>query len=62
VPFTVAGGNFFQDEVTFKAGDTPAERNSTKIYTATLTYKDGTGATLGTPVSLTAKAQCLNSG
>ena len=61
-PFTVLDRNFFQDAVTFTAGSTPAERNSEKIYTATLTYQDGTGATIGNQVSLTAKAQCLNFG
>ena len=57
-PFTVLDGNHFFDPVTFTAGSTPAERNS-KFYTATLTYKDDTGATIGNPVSLTANPKCL---
>ena len=61
-PFTVLAGNHFVDEVTFSAGPTPAERNSDKVYMATLTYKDGTGATIGDPVNLTATARCLNFG
>jgi hypothetical protein len=61
-PFTVQAGNHFFDEVTFTAGDTPTERNSDKVYRATLTYKDGAGATIGNPVTLTAKARCLNFG
>jgi Bacterial Ig-like domain len=61
-PFTVLEGNHFFDEVTFSAGPTPTERNSDKVYRATLTYKDGTGATLGDPVNLTATTRCLNLG
>jgi hypothetical protein len=61
-PFTVADGNHFQDEVTFTAGPTAEERNSAKVYRATLTYKDSKGNTIGDPVSLTAQARCLNFG
>jgi hypothetical protein len=61
-PFTVLAGNYFQDQVMFTAGPTPTERNSEKVYTATLTYKDGTGVTIGNSVTLSAKAQCLNFG
>ena len=61
-PFTVQARNHFFDEVTFTAGDTATERNSEKVYSATLTYKDGTGATIGNPVTLTATARCLNFG
>jgi hypothetical protein len=60
--FTVLDGNHFFDEVTFTAGPTAAERNSSTVYSATLTYKDGSGATIGNPVSLTAQAHCLNFG
>jgi hypothetical protein len=61
-PFTVQAGNHFFDEVTFTAGETATERNSDKVYRATLTYKDGAGATIGNPVTLTATARCLNFG
>lgn len=61
-PFTVLAGNYFVDQVTFTAGSTPTERNSDTVYSATLTYKDGTGATIGDPVTLTATARCLNFG
>jgi hypothetical protein len=57
-PFTVLAGNYFRDQVTFRPGSTPEDRN--RNYSATLTYKDGAGATLGTPVSLTASVGCLN--
>jgi Bacterial Ig-like domain len=57
-PFTVLEGNYFQDQVTFRPGPTATDRN--RVYKATLTYKDGTGATIGTPVSLTANVRCLN--
>jgi hypothetical protein len=57
-PFTVQAGNFFQDEVAFGAGPTAADR--LRDYSATLTYKDGTGATIGNAVTLTAKPRCLN--
>ena len=59
-PFTVLAGNYFQDQVTFRAGDIADDR--TRKHWATLTYKDGTGATIGNPVSLTATAACLNFG
>src|SRR5215217_8179892 len=61
-PFTVLAGNFFQDQVTFRAGPNPEDRVSSKTHRATLTYKDDTGATIGNPVSLTATAACLNFG
>jgi hypothetical protein len=55
-PFTVLAGNFFRDEVTFiPTGGPPQPRT----YSATLTYKDATGATLGNQVSLTATTSCL---
>jgi hypothetical protein len=55
-PFTVLAGNFFRDEVTFiPTGGPPQPRT----YSATLTYKDATGATLGDEESLTAKTGCL---
>jgi Bacterial Ig-like domain len=57
-PFTVLEGNYFRDQVTFRPGPTATDRN--RDYRATLTYKDGTGATIGTPVSLTASVRCLN--
>lgn len=57
-PFAVLAGNYFQDQVTFRPGSTASDRN--RDYRATLTYKDGTGATIGTPVSLTASVHCLN--
>ena len=56
----VPAGDFFQDQVAFSAGPTATERNSSKVYSATLTYKDGNGATIGSPVGLTAEAHCLN--
>jgi hypothetical protein len=61
-PFTVLAGNHFFDEVTFTPGSTPEERNFDKVYRATLTNKDGAGATIGNPVTLTATARCLNVG
>jgi hypothetical protein len=61
-PLPVPAGDFFQDQVAFSAGPTPTERNSSKVYSATLTYKDGNGGTIGSPVSLTAEAHCLNFG
>jgi hypothetical protein len=55
-PFTVLAGNFFQDQVTFvPTGGSPQPRT----YSATLTYKDGTGATIGSPVTLSARTVCL---
>jgi hypothetical protein len=55
-PFTVLAGNFFQDQVTFvPTGGPPQPRT----YSATLTYKDGTGATIGSPVTLSAETTCL---
>jgi hypothetical protein len=56
-PFTVLAGNYFQDQVTFRPGSTPTDL--TRNYKATLTYKDGAGATIGSPVSLTANVGCL---
>jgi hypothetical protein len=56
-PFTVLAGNYFQDQVTFRPGSTPTDLN--RNYKATLTYKDGAGATIGSPVSLTANVGCL---
>lgn len=56
-PFTVLAGNYFQDQVTFRPGSTPTDRN--RDYKATLTYKDGTGATIGSQVNLTASVRCL---
>jgi hypothetical protein len=56
-PFTVLGGNYFRDQVTFRPGSSPTDLN--RNYAATLTYKDGTGATIGSPVSLTASVRCL---
>ena len=52
------GGFEVGDEVTFKAGQTAVDRS--RNYFATLTYKDGNGATIGSPVSLTATARCLS--
>lgn len=57
-PFTVLAGNYFQDQVTFRPGSTPEDRN--RDYSATLTYKDGAGATIGSQVSLMARVRCLN--
>jgi hypothetical protein len=55
-PFTVLAGNFFQDQVTFvPTGGPPQPRT----YSATLTYKDGTGATIGSAVFLSARTTCL---
>lgn len=54
------GGYYFQDTVTFKAGQDPGDRS--RSYFATLTYKDDTGATIGNPVTLTARAACLSVG
>jgi hypothetical protein len=56
-PFTVLGGNYFRDQVTFRPGSSPTDLN--RDYAATLTYKDGTGATIGSPVKLTASVRCL---
>ncbi len=56
-PFTVLAGNYFQDQVTFRPGSTPTDLN--RNYKATLTYEDGAGATIGSPVSLTANVGCL---
>ena len=56
-PFTVLAGNYFRDQVTFRRGSTPNDH--TRDYEATLTYKDGAGATIGSTVSLTAKVRCL---
>ena len=58
----VVAGDWFKDQIAFTAGPTPTERNSSKVYSATLTYKDGNGDTIGSPVSLTAVARCLNFG
>jgi hypothetical protein len=58
----VVAGDWFEDQIAFTAGPTPTERNSSKVYSATLTYKDGNGDTIGSPVSLTAVARCLNFG
>jgi hypothetical protein len=52
------GGFEVGDEVKFKAGQTAVDRS--RSYSATLTYKDGNGATIGSPVSLTATARCLS--
>ena len=55
-PFTVLAGNFFQDQVTFiPTGGPPQPRT----YSATLTYKDGSGARIGSTVTLSAKTTCL---
>jgi hypothetical protein len=59
-PFTVLAGNYFRDQVTFRPGSTPTDRN--RDYEATLTYEDGAGATIGSPVDLTASVRCLNFG
>jgi len=56
-PFTVLAGDYFQDEVTVRAGDIADDR--TRKHWATLTYKDGVGATIGNPVDLSATAACL---
>jgi hypothetical protein len=56
-PFTVLAGNYFQDQVTFRPGSTPTDRN--RDYEATLTYKDGAGATIGSTVRLTASVRCV---
>jgi len=53
VPFTVGAGNWFQDEVGFIG----SERG--KTYHATLTFKDGTGATIGAPVELVGTTSCI---
>lgn len=55
--FTVLSGDHVFDVVTFSPGSTPNDRN--RDYEATLTYKDATGATIGSPVSLTASVRCL---
>jgi hypothetical protein len=55
-PFTVLAGNFFQDQVTFSPTGGPPQP---RTYSATLTYKDGTGATIGSPVTLSARTTCL---
>jgi hypothetical protein len=59
-PFTVPAGFYFFDPVNFRSDDTPTGRNRT--YSATLTFKDGTGATIGNPVRLTATTTCVNVG
>ena len=56
-PFTVLAGNYFRDQVTFRPGSSPTDLH--RSYSATLTYKDGSGATIGNPVSLTANVACL---
>lgn len=56
-PFTVQAGNHFFDQVTFVSDGTVEGRNRT--YSATLIYKDETGATIGKPVALTATTTCL---
>jgi hypothetical protein len=53
-PFTVQDGNHFFDEVTFVP-----EGGISRKYEATLTYKDGTGATIGDLVGLTATTSCI---
>ena len=55
-PFTVLAGNYFKDQVTFRPGSTPTDLH--RDYAATLTYKDDTGATIGSPVDLTASVRC----
>jgi hypothetical protein len=44
-------------EMTFRPGSTPADRR--RSYSATLTHKDGAGATIGNSVTLTATTRCL---
>jgi hypothetical protein len=55
--FTVLSGNHFFDPVTFRPGSTPTDLH--RPYSATLTYKDSTGATIGNSVQLTATTACL---
>ena len=52
-PFTVLAGNHFFDEIIF----VPA--GGSRTYSATLTYKDNNGATIGNPVTLAATTQCI---
>jgi len=54
----LSGGFSVKDEVKFTAGPTGEDRS--RSYFATLTYKDGNGATIGSPVSLTATARCVS--
>jgi hypothetical protein len=56
--FTVLAGNYFVDEVTFRPGPLPQDRS--RSYSATLTFKDETGARIGNSVQLTATTACLN--
>jgi hypothetical protein len=56
-PFTVLAGNHFFDQVTFRPGSTPTDKN--RDDEATLTHKDSTGATIGDSGRLTATASCL---
>ena len=53
-PFTVLEGNHFFDPVTFVP-----EGGISRRYEATLTFKDGAGATIGNPVALTATTSCI---
>jgi large repetitive protein len=58
--FTVLSGNHFFDPVTFRPGSTPTDLH--RPYSATLTYKDSTGATIGNSIELRATTACITVG
>jgi hypothetical protein len=61
-PFAVLSGNYVIDAVTFSLLPNGPVTDRQRSFQATLTYKDGTGATIGNPVELRATTNCVTFG